>query len=148
MEGMYIGDPTASRVLTEKRWILFVFAPLVWVAYLVFGIIFEADRGLSRIIDLIAGIALNILTFAWCRTDSEERGYSLHRFFPIATIIFGFLALLYYLFRSRGFRGGAISTGWFALYAVCSIIASGIVAMTILLALVMTGAVSADIFSK
>ncbi len=134
-------------ISSEKRWLLFVFTPLVWVVYMVFGIVLEADRSLSRVVDLIGGIAINFLTFAWCRIDSAERGYDLHRFFPIATIVFGFLPLLYYLFRSRGLRGGMTSTGWFVLYVICCITASSLLALLILLVLVMTGAVSPNIFS-
>ena len=146
MDSTYSNEPARSKMSTEKRWILFVFVPLVWVLFLVLGMFFGKDAGASRIIDLVGSVALNILTFAWCLTDSNERGYTLHRHFPIATIIFGFFALIYYLFRSRGFNGGLISTAWFVLYLIGSIITSGFVALVILLGLVFTGIVSADIF--
>src|SRR5688500_18549970 len=38
-EGMDI-DPPRKKTSPEKRGILFVFAPLVWLAYMVFGVIF------------------------------------------------------------------------------------------------------------
>lgn len=148
MESTDISVPSGRTISTEKRWILFVFAPFVWLAYMVFAIVFEDARGLSRVIDLVAGIALNILTFAWCRLDSEECGYHLHRLFPIATILFGFLALLYYLFRSRGAGGGLIGTGWFFLYGLCCVVAGTTAAIVILAGLAITGVVSPDIFSE
>ncbi|MGE0247545.1 MAG: hypothetical protein AB7Q37_18125 [Pyrinomonadaceae bacterium] len=148
MENKDTDSPANHRISTKKRWILFVFVPLLWLAFLVFGTVFEADKGLSRTTDAIAGIGFNILTFAWCRIDSKERGYRLHRYFVFATIVFGLLALLYYLFRSRGFRGGLISIGWFLLYTVLSTVVSGAFAIIILLTLASIGVVSPDVFSE
>jgi hypothetical protein len=135
-------------LLTEKRWLLFVYVP-VFTTIGLLGIEIVGDRkGLSDVFYWIAAIGLNISVFAWCKIDSRERGYKLHRFFPIVVIILGILVLLFYLFRSRGFRGGLISTGWLVLYAVSLDIVTAMIATIILIVLVLVGAVSPTVFNQ
>src|SRR6187401_1455467 len=87
---------------TPKRKILaevLVFTIAVEVLAMVFG----GNRYLSAIIAVINVFGWGLGLLAWCKADSRVRGYQLHRSFPLAVVLFGQLALLYYLFRSRGF---------------------------------------------
>jgi amino acid transporter len=81
---------------------------------------------------LVFAVGAN-LAFAWIRADSEERGYKLQRLFPVAVAIFGALALIYYLFKSRVFVAAMSSIGWLLLYCICLFLA-----IMIILAIVMT----------
>lgn len=136
---------TSEVFKSEKRWLLFVYIPIFVTVGSVIGIIFDNHKDFSRLVDVILTLGLNIFSFAWCRMDSRERGYELHRYFPFAVIIFGTFALLYYLFRSRGFRGGLISIGWLILYAVLVVVAASIIVGVIVTALVLVGVVPSAI---
>ena len=131
--------------LTEKRWLLFVYVPIFVCACSVLVIIFEEDKGFSLLIDLVLALGLNVFELMWCRMDGRERGYQLHRHFTFAVVIFGVLALLYYLFRSREFRGGLVSTGWLVLYVVALVVVSSLVSGLAIMVLILTGAVSPSV---
>ena len=125
--------------LTEKRWILFIYLPTFFTASTTLGLYFDERGGVFKTINLISILVLNILEFMWCRIDSRERSYKLHRFFSYSVIIFGILAVIYYLFRSRGFRGGLVSVAWILLYAVLLVLTIIVVSATIVLALILFG---------
>ncbi len=118
------------------------------MACLVVGLIIDEHRGFSRIIDIVLTLGLNIFAFAWCRLDATERNYKLHQYFSYVVVLFGTLALLYYLFRSRGFRGGLVSTGWLILYTVLCFGGSMVVAAILVLLAVLAGVVPAEIFNE
>ncbi len=132
-----------GSISREKRAIL-LGLPVVLVCFFVLGSIFETHRGVSQLLDIVATLASNILAFAWCRADSRERGYRLHRLFAYSVVIFGTLAFLYYLFRSRGFYGGAVSLGWLVIYVVCSLISSFLVALVLIIPLILFGVTKID----
>lgn len=109
------------------------------VAALLGGLVLDSTAREPRAGDLLGTIALNIVVFIWIRHDSRERGYKLHSLFPYVVVIFGLLALIYYLFRSRGFPDGLFSTGWMLLYGAALIIAATIVTLLIGVVLVLIG---------
>ena len=53
----------------------------------------------------------SLLILAWCYYDSLERGKVLRSRFRLLIVIFGPLALFIYLFKSRGFSQGIVSSG-------------------------------------
>ena len=128
-------------VATRKRWLLFVIFPAMLIVYLVLTTVVGQNAPITSALDVIFAIATNIVQFAWIRFDAEQRDYRLHRLFPFAVVIFGTLALIYYLLRSRGPLQGVISIGWTLLYAVGGIIVSVIVAIVIVLVLILAGVV-------
>ncbi len=131
--------------LTEKRWLLFVYVPIFVSMCSILGIIFGEHKGFSLLIDIALALGLNVFELMWCRMDSRERGYELHRHFTFAVVIFGVLALLYYLFRSREFRGGLISTGWLVLYVIAVVAVTSIVSGLAVTVLILTSAVSPSV---
>jgi hypothetical protein len=131
--------------LTEKRWLLFIYVPIFVSVCSILGIIFEEHKGFSLLIDIALALGLNVFELMWCRMDSRERGYALHRHFTFAVVIFGVLALLYYLFRSREFRVGLISTGWLVLYVVALVVVSSVVSGLAITVLILAGAVSPSV---
>jgi hypothetical protein len=142
-------EPTSpSPSLTDKRKVLFIYVPLfltfITILSVVFAAVLEEDKTKSQVFDLVTGVGLNICALAWCRFDSRERGYQLSRHFPIAIVLLGAFALLYYLFRSRGLKGGFISVGWLLIYIAVCVVAISIVGVVIMLLLLLTGVVPLD----
>lgn len=139
-------EPTSpSPFLTDKRKVLFIYVPLfltfITILSVVFATVLEEDKVKSQVFDLVTGVGLNICAFAWCRFDSRERAYQLSRHFPIAIVLLGAFALLYYLFRSRGFKGGFLAVGWLILYIAICVAAVSIVGVIIMIVLLLTGVV-------
>jgi hypothetical protein len=125
-----------------KRTVLFVYFPLF--ALVVMGVSVFLDEKSVRGLDLIFAVGGNIAAFAWIRADSEDRGYKLHRLFPFAVVIFGTLALIYYLFRSRDFVAAMSSIGWLLLYCICLFLALMIVLAILMTIAFITGIVPMD----
>ena len=64
------------------------------------------------------GIVALFITFAWYRMDSDSRAYKRSLLSSAAIIGLGIFALPYYLFRTRGFRRGALATLIFLLITI------------------------------
>jgi hypothetical protein len=136
-------DPTIKRPghetrLTDKQKILFIYVPVVWFASAMFSIVFADSQALG-IVTLILAIMLNVLALWWAKIDAAERRFLLSRVFPLAVVLFGIFAIVYYLFKSRGAWGGLISTGWLILYGVGMLFALMIVSLIVTLLLVAVG---------
>jgi hypothetical protein len=139
-------DPTIKRPgheprIADKSAILFVYIPLVGFASMMLGIVTgENDvAGFARSANLVLGLVLNVLALMWAKIDANERRYELSRFFTLAVVIFGVFAIIYYLFRSRGARGGLISFGWLILYGLALVVALSLVSAIVTVVLVMIG---------
>src|SRR5215212_1572008 len=65
-----------------------------------------APSGLAwTVLFLLTGIGWGIGILAWCRVDAEERGAELSGGEKIAIVALGVLALIWYLFHTRGTNG-------------------------------------------
>lgn len=89
---------------------------------LISAVVFSALLGPFRLIsfyidsprfitNFVSLFGLSVLILAWCYYDSLERGKVLRSRFRLLIVIFGPLALFIYLFKSRGFSQGIVSTG-------------------------------------
>ncbi len=76
---------------------------------------------------VLFAIAFNVLTVFWCIYDSRERGEVPGRYFTFSVIIFGTLALFYYLFKTRGFKLGLVAIGKFMALFLGTIAISSII---------------------
>ncbi len=97
---------------------------------------FERNLYVSSVLLIITVFGWNIGIFAWIRADSRKRGFSLHPKFSYAVVLFGILAFIYYLFRSRGFVNAWPALGYaflFVLSADAVAIFFGIVLFVIIL---------------
>jgi hypothetical protein len=138
----------SKQSLNEKRWLLFVYVPVFTTFLVTMSVIFEQDQGLTSLVNVLLTLGLNIFAFVWCRIDGRERNYKFHQLFPVAVIILGLVAVLYYLFRSRGFSGGLVSTGWLLLYMAACFVMVTIVGVIMLIVLASTGVISPEIFAE
>jgi hypothetical protein len=99
----------------EKRRIVFIYIPIVALASSLIGLLLARSPYVA-VDDLVSAVVYGILVLMWCKADAAERGYKLSRYFPLAVVLFSVFALVYYLFRSRGFSRGLASTGLVILY--------------------------------
>jgi hypothetical protein len=137
-------DPTRKRPghetprLASKQRILFLYIPVVWFASGMSAILlFDSEFG--GFVSFMLGFGVNVLALIWTKRDAEERSYPLSQAFPIAVVIFGVFAIIYYLFRSRGARDGLVSTGWLLLYVVATAVALMIISLIVTFLLVAIG---------
>lgn len=67
---------------------------------------------------LVLSIAALFLIFVWYRLDADSRGFRRSPLLSVAVVGVTILALPYYLFRTRGFRQGALATVVMILVAI------------------------------
>jgi hypothetical protein len=84
----------------------------------------------AQLVDFLSIIGLNMLVFAWCHYDSLQRNQPFGKGWGFSILLFGSLALIIYLFKSRGFKQGAVSVGK-ALLIFLAMILSSTLAMLI-----------------
>ena len=136
-------DPTIKRPghetrLTEKRKILLIYIPLAAFLSMMSGIVFGQNQAVG-LVNLLFGVVINVLALLWVKIDADERHYELSRFFTFAVVLFSILAIIYYLFRSRGVTRGLISTGLLISYVVGVIFALVVVGSIITVLMVAAG---------
>lgn len=100
----------------------------VLAALLVFTILssgfsfrFEDNPQISEIVSLFTAVGYGLLILMWCKIDSYQRGENLGAGFRFLVIIFGVLALVYYLFKSRGLKQDFISVAYALLFFLAMI---------------------------
>ena len=69
-------------------------------------------------VSILTAIGYTVGTLIWCHIDAQERNINLGPGFRILLIVLGPIALIYYLFKSRGFFRGFISLGWMTAFFV------------------------------
>lgn len=95
-------------MLNRKPLILVVFA----LSSLLSGIVgqyFWPEMPLSMA-DYAFAVLGSFLIFAWYHTDAKQRGYRRPTWLDIGIILVAIVAMPYYLFRTRGFKGGLVGT--------------------------------------
>jgi hypothetical protein len=92
----------------------------------IFALWFEKNPPVSQIITFFTAIGYGIFILLWCSFDSRERNEDLGAGFRILLVIFGAFALLFYLFKSRGFKKGLISIGYLLLFLLILVLVNTI----------------------
>ncbi|HTK38439.1 MAG TPA: hypothetical protein VL325_08100 [Pyrinomonadaceae bacterium] len=80
--------------------------------------VFAGNGIASSLISIFTGVGGSVAVLLWCMIDSEERDIKLGPGFRILTVLFGVFCLIYYLFKSRGFTRGLVSTGYSILFFI------------------------------
>jgi hypothetical protein len=93
-----------ASLWTPKRIVL---AQAVGVGIVIFSLsgAFNGNPFVAALIALTELFGWGVCMLAWIKADSRERGYRLHRRFPLIIVLFGTFALIYYLLKPRGFAG-------------------------------------------
>lgn len=111
----------------NKR-IVIIIAAVLLVADAPLSVILGENSPLAQTFHYLTIFAINFLTFAWCHYDSQEREQSLGMGWRFLIIFLGIFALIIYLLKTRGFKQGLISIGWYLLILITASICSGLVA--------------------
>ena len=120
-----------SPFWSPKR-ILLIELFIFFVVLLVLQIGFIDNLYVSAVLTIVLTFGYGVGMLAWSKVDAGERGYHLHPRFPLAVVVFGTLAFIYYLFRSHGFVSGLTAMGYFILFAVSVFITSFILGIIVL----------------
>ena len=145
-------DPTLKRPghnssSTEKRQILFIYIPVLAFVSLLVDMMLGTNQIVS-VFDLAAGIALNFLGLMWAKVDAGERRYELSRYFTVAVLLLGVFAIVYYLFKSRGFEKGLAATGLMVVYFIGVVFVIGILTGLIAAVLVSAGLLPSSVLNE
>jgi hypothetical protein len=116
-----------SNYSRNKR-IVIIIAVILIVAGSPSPVIFGENSPQSQTINYLTIFALNFLTFAWCHYDILERKQTLRTGWRFLIIFLGIFALIIYLLKTRGFKQGLISIGWYILILLGASIGSGLAA--------------------
>jgi len=108
---------SSKRLLLIELFIFFVVTAVLQIG-------FTDNLYVSAVLTVVFAFGYGVGMLAWCKVDAGERGYHLHPRFPLAIVVFGTFAFIYYLFRSHGFMSGVTSTLYFILFAVSVLITS------------------------
>jgi hypothetical protein len=77
--------------------------------YGVLWVYFYRGDGAPQVV-VVIGILISITVFIWFREDAFARFYNRSPFLNVAVIALPIVAVPFYLFRSRGFKGGIVAT--------------------------------------
>jgi hypothetical protein len=95
-------------VVTAKAWMLLGFLCTSFVAG---GVGQYAYLGMEvSPVDMWLLPVFSFLLFFWYRIDAGQHGYRRSPWLNVCVIAVALIALPYYFFRSRGFKGGAAAT--------------------------------------
>ena len=108
------------NVNKEKREIIILVC--IFSAVSTFFTLLFDKTGLEQVIGLATAISIGFFILWWCKLDSLERNYELKSGFRILIVLFGAFALMYYLFKSRGFRNGLVAVSYALLIFIGMII--------------------------
>lgn len=106
-----IVDRSPDGVADDKRKAIIAFILIYFADTVARWAIGLGNQPAEVILALFTFIGTSLAVLYWCRADARYRGFETGRFFPLAIIILGFLALLWYLFRTRGAVGGLAIAG-------------------------------------
>jgi hypothetical protein len=95
--------------LSRKPLILATFVIASFLAGIV-GQYYWPEERLSGA-DVAFAVLGTFLIFAWYHIDARQRGYRRSTWLGIGVILLAIVAMPYYFFRTRGFKGGLVTTG-------------------------------------
>lgn len=115
---MVDGRIGVSMSLKTQKYIVIVASYLLLVFATLISIIFARNIYVSSSVTCLLVFGYGLAIYSWCQFDSRERGFQLSDWFSYLVVLFGTLALVYYLFRSRGFLRGLVALGLFILLII------------------------------
>lgn len=96
---------------------------LFWFVSSLVNVVLQPSGVAGSLIFLGSALCWGVGIFLWCRIDGKERGDPLTASENVAIVMFGLLALIWYLFKTRGAKGGFKALVWTLVYAIGSYIA-------------------------
>lgn len=111
---------TESVDFRRDKIVVLIGLTLFWFISSVINIMAAASGGENPLIFLLSTVGWGVGILFWCKIDAEQRGEQLSTILQIALVGFAIFALIYYLFKTRGGRGGVRSIGWMLIYGLLS----------------------------
>lgn len=87
---------------------------------------------LQSIFLVVGAIGYGVLTLAWVKADSGERGEELTSGWKFMLVFLGIFALIVYFFKTRGFPRGLLSIVYMIGFAIFSVIFNAIVTIVVI----------------
>jgi len=113
--------------MSDKTTVLLLIATLSLVSGAVGGAFATGivSASIAQPLQIVLVLLSTLLVFAWYRLDSDARGYRRSLMLNAGVIGMSALALPYYFFRSRGFKGGLLAT------VLCALTLVGMMSLTV-----------------
>lgn len=131
-------DPQPELYRSDKTLVLIGLIVYWLVITLAQVLIAPTDLAWS-VMFLFGSIGWGIGMLYWCLADAKERGEELSGAAKVAIVAFAIFALVWYLFHTRGGKGGFKALGWLLLYAIGGFVVVTLAATLVLAALHLTG---------
>ena len=112
----------------DKRKAIIAFGAIMFVDTFLTWVLGRELQAFYPIQTLAYAIGAGLALFYWCRADSRMRGFTLPKHFPLAIVVLGFLTLMWYLFKTRGFKGMLVTGGKGFLLLLAMAVTSGVLA--------------------
>ncbi len=132
-------DPAAPNLFQTDKIIILIGLMIYWIIITLADILIAPTGNAQVVMFLLTAIGWGIGMLYWCTADARERGTELTYGQKIAVVALGLLAVIWYLFHSRGGHGGFKAIGWLLLYALVGFVVNMIVAAVVLMVLHVTG---------
>ena len=123
----------------RQKIVVLIGLTLFWFVNGLFSLIAPQLGIAAGIIFLLSALGWGIGIFYWCMIDAKERGDELSGSEKVVIVLLGFLALIWYLFHTRGAKGGFKALGWILLYAVCGFVLNTVLLTVAIIILKMAG---------
>ena len=134
-----LGMDTNLNVNKRQKILVLIGISLFWFLSTLVSVVIAPSGPVSVVILVLTSIGWGFGILLWCRIDANERGYELSSGEKIGIVLLGALALIWYLFHTRGAKGGFKSLGWLLLYVVTTFIVLTVIVTIILMILQITG---------
>ena len=122
-------DINSQAFYSENTWNVMLAVLAITVFSVIALGIAANNEPLYNGIKLVATVAYGVAMLVWCTVDSRDRGTELGFGFRILIVLLGVFALVYYLFKTRGLKGGFVSIAYTHIFFVATIIISSLIAM-------------------
>ena len=99
------------KILREPASLVLAFIPLTALALGFLSPFLRGEFALDYALMAFYALVQTFLIFLWYRLDAQKRGFRRSRLLNTGVAAWSTLAISYYLFRSRGFRGGLMAMG-------------------------------------
>jgi hypothetical protein len=121
------GQDGAEKFYSDNTWNTLVAAFAITIFSSGATMIAANNEPLMGGVTLITTMAYGVAILWWCLVDARERNIPMGLGLRVVIVLFGIIALVYYLFKSRGMRQGFISTGYTFLLLIAMFIVSTLV---------------------
>ena len=105
-------EDNSQRLYSDNTWNVMLAVFAITIFTVIASAITAGNEQLYSAVTLIATVAYGVSILVWCSVDARDRGFPLGFGFRLFIVLFGVLALIFYLFKTRGLREGFVAVGY------------------------------------